>query len=250
MEQADLKEFSQLIKIFSNFIIMNHIPTEKYTESFTNAFFMFAKTQKLGESGDLVKLNHYINNHQDSLLKLQCGKGHCIECYTQIVQTENYIQNETVCTCKQKIFPNFRKKILEEYERIQKLKETCVDCGIKKDRMLFVLNKAHNCTVCTSCIVSKFNYDAKENFCHLCGEQYNVSNDQSIRMSMEPNLDPEVITQFYRANCPQCGEPKDKREFVQTCKENECEACKKCLDNKKKTKDRTCWCGDEITILT
>ena len=249
MDPEAFKEFTGLITVFSKFIINNKLPTEKYAESFTKAFYNFAKIQKLGDSKELVKLNHYINNHQDSLLKLQCGTGHCIECYAQIVQVENYIEKETMCTCRQKIAPNFRKKILESQERIQKLKETCIVCDKKKDRMEFILNGSHMCMVCTSCIEKTFDYDAEENHCGCCNERFDENCDHSIRIALETKLDAGVVKQHYKANCPQCGEGKDRREFVQTCKDNACVACKKCIDNKKNTKDEVCWCGGEITIL-
>lgn len=249
MDQTQIKEFNFISKVISDFIKENNIEGEEYAEPFLEALKTYIKANSIKGLNSLIDLSHHLNKHDDTFMKLQCGSVHCIRCYNEFVKEGFYKPGVTQCTCLQNIPPIGRKKIIDNFKRIENLVTVCEVCTTRKDNMHFLLKNVHNCKICTDCLMDNFEYEKESNKCKVCSEEFTEECDRLITDVIESKMDSNEVKKKYLTECRECKKVSDSREFLQICAENKCTVCKECGNSKRKNNVETCICGYRISIL-
>ena len=249
MDDTQLRDFNFITKVLSDFIKNNKIEGGEYTEAFSAALKAFIQANSMKGTKDLIELSHYLNQHDDASIKLPCGSIHCIRCYYELVKEGFYKAGTTQCTCLQNIAPIGRKKIIDNFKRIENLVSVCVVCEVRKDISYFLLRKVHNCKICSECFMNNFEYDKRTNKCLVCDEEFTEEGDRLIRDVIETKMDPNEVKKMYSSECRECKKKSDSRAFIQICAENKCTVCKECANLKSKNNVESCVCGDRLSIL-
>ena len=246
--QNELRPWKRLAKSLCTFIKKNEINASSESERISTLITDFSKINSLKEIDELVELYHKLNNHQDSIIKLECGACHCIECYFHFICNRNLDPNNLFCSCNKQINPKYKNKINQNYTRIQNLKEKCGACQRIKDKMNFAVLSLHNCKLCSDCILDKFVFvKGLKNSCLACKAEYDDECELILRTLKEINISEDVKLAFYLEKCFECEKEKDSRTFNEICQHRHL-ACKECINLKKTQNINTCKCGQPISI--
>jgi hypothetical protein len=246
--QNELRSWKRVTKILCTFIKKNEVDVSTASEQISNLITEFTRINSLKEIDEIVELYHKLNNHQDSIIKLECGACHCIECYFHFICNKNLDPNNLFCSCNKQINPKYKNKINQNYTRIQNLKEKCVNCQRIKDKMNFAVLSLHHCQICTDCILNDFKFEKGfKNSCSICNSEYDDECELILRNLKEINISEEEKLVFYMDKCFECDQKKDSRHFAEICQHRHL-ACKECIQLKRTQNINVCKCGQPISI--
>lgn len=240
------KNFKELVRNLSKLIILKKVPITKNNDQIAEIIENYGKAFTLKGLAEPLQIYHIIKGHQDSRVKLECGTAHCIECYYYFCTDNTWDPNNTYCTCDRRMVPKYRSLVVNNFNRIQALKEKCAICDKIKDKMNFSVLSRHNCKVCTDCIRLDYKYEkGHKNQCPMCKGNYDDEAELIIRSIVEETIGDEVKARFYAGQCFECEQEKDSRTFIAICGDNH-KICPGCLNGKDKN-NGNCKCGQVIS---
>lgn len=250
---SEFEDMKSLINLLSTYIETEKIPIVHQKEDLLSLFRNYEKTFSLKGIDGFLSLMHRERDHRPTKVFLaDCPNlPHCLECYIEVTQEGIWNPNATFCTHGKQIKPNVRNKIFDEQDRVNRLLKTCLICGKIKDKMNFPVLNIHPCEVCIDCIRVNYDVRTKKNLCPHCKKEYEDESELTIRVIVENDTDPNILTEIYLTPCPGCNENKDSRTFLQICK-NHCKVCTTCNKSLVDNKVDICKinnCGSKISAL-